>query len=249
MGIPTGLSLTNKAWWEADSGAYSDAGTTLAVNNSTVQQWTDQVSGITLSQATAGNRPTYKTGQQNGLPAIQFVAGSATHLDQASFTQTQALTAVWLGKIAAGTYIFDANANSSRVIQGLDLQSGSATNMSINAGTTFESSLAFDVTAYHLTIAVFSGTASFLMSDGLPILAGMIGSTTTGTNGMTSLRLGARYDATGPSSMFTAAFGIFGGAATAKDIVALGSQLGPKYGLTLIPQNVFISTSFRRFLA
>lgn len=70
--LPTDISgLT--LWCKADSGAYTDAGTTLATNGQTVQQWND-LSGNNnnFSQGTAGSRPTFTTDVQNGLPALVF---------------------------------------------------------------------------------------------------------------------------------------------------------------------------------
>lgn len=64
-------SVTPISWFSARTGCYSDAGTTPCVNNDTVQQMNDSGSASnTLTQATSGNRPTYKTGVQNGNPAI-----------------------------------------------------------------------------------------------------------------------------------------------------------------------------------
>src|SRR5580692_2641587 len=61
----SGLQL----WLKADAGVYSDAGTTLATNGQTVQQWNDQSgNGRHATQATSGNRPTYNTGKFNSLP-------------------------------------------------------------------------------------------------------------------------------------------------------------------------------------
>lgn len=76
---PLGYGPTG--WWKADAGVYSDAGSTLAVDTNTVQQWNDQSgNGRNLSQGTAGSRPTYRTNQLNGLPVIRF--GGATDDDR-----------------------------------------------------------------------------------------------------------------------------------------------------------------------
>lgn len=72
-------------WWlKANAEAYSNAGTTLAVDGATVRQWNDQSTvGNNASQATAGNRPTYRTNRINGYPTLEFTgnmfltAGSA----------------------------------------------------------------------------------------------------------------------------------------------------------------------------
>ncbi|MBL7892551.1 MAG: hypothetical protein JNL63_07970, partial [Bacteroidia bacterium] len=68
-----GDNTTNKLWLKADANVYSDAGTTLAVDGSLVQQWNDK-SGNTnnASQATSGNRPTYKTSIINSKPVLRF---------------------------------------------------------------------------------------------------------------------------------------------------------------------------------
>lgn len=67
-------------WISADSGAYTDAGTTLATNGQTVQQWNDRSgNGNHFSQGTGASRPTYVTGVQNGLPAIRFAGDFMTN--------------------------------------------------------------------------------------------------------------------------------------------------------------------------
>lgn len=60
-------------WLDALQGVYNDAGSTLATNGQTVQQWNDQSGkGHNVSQATSGNRPSFITGTQNGLPIVEF---------------------------------------------------------------------------------------------------------------------------------------------------------------------------------
>ncbi|HRK54245.1 MAG TPA: T9SS type A sorting domain-containing protein [Cyclobacteriaceae bacterium] len=64
---------TNEIWLMADKGAYTDAGITLAADLNTVQRWHDNSgNGRNAFQNTAGNRPIYRTGQDNGFPALQF---------------------------------------------------------------------------------------------------------------------------------------------------------------------------------
>jgi hypothetical protein len=68
-----GNQNTNKLWLMSTKGTFSDAGVTAAVNNGTVRQWNDQSgNGNHATQATAGNRPIYRTGQDNSQPALQF---------------------------------------------------------------------------------------------------------------------------------------------------------------------------------
>ena len=60
-------------WLKADAGAYTDAGTTLATNNQTIQQWNDQsCSGFNATQADASKRPTLHQYAFNGKPALWF---------------------------------------------------------------------------------------------------------------------------------------------------------------------------------
>lgn len=70
-------------WLQAETGAYTDAGTTLATNSQTVQQHNDQ-SGNTrhASQATSGSRPTYIASAINSKPALRF---SSKNLQTTSF--------------------------------------------------------------------------------------------------------------------------------------------------------------------
>lgn len=70
---PGGVAAT-KVWLRADEQVYVDAGTTLAANNQTVQQW-NTLGGVTAAnatQGTAGNRPTYLTNISNGNPVVRF---------------------------------------------------------------------------------------------------------------------------------------------------------------------------------
>lgn len=71
----TPASLTGLiGWYKSDAGVYVDAGSTLAANGQTVQQWNDQSgTGNHLTQAASGNRPVYTTGLLNGLPGLVFV--------------------------------------------------------------------------------------------------------------------------------------------------------------------------------
>ena len=68
-----GNSTSNRLWLKADAEVYNDAGTTIATNGNTVQQWNDvSGNGNHASQASSGNRPTYTTNIVNALPALDF---------------------------------------------------------------------------------------------------------------------------------------------------------------------------------
>ncbi len=70
---PGGVAAA-KVWLRADEQVYVDAGTTLATNGQTIQQWNTLggITGATASQSTAGNRPTYVTNVANGNPVVRF---------------------------------------------------------------------------------------------------------------------------------------------------------------------------------
>jgi lysophospholipase L1-like esterase len=72
-----------KLWLDASSGVTKD-GSTPAIDGDTVQQWNDlSVGGFNATQATAGNRPTYKTNIINGNPVLRF--NGAHNMTTASF--------------------------------------------------------------------------------------------------------------------------------------------------------------------
>jgi hypothetical protein len=67
-------------WLSASTQAFTDAGSTLAVDGQTVQQWSNQGSTTyNASQATAGRRPMYRTNVFNGNPVLRFTSAGATH--------------------------------------------------------------------------------------------------------------------------------------------------------------------------
>lgn len=80
MAISSPLDLPNLlAWYTADSQVYVDAGSTLATNTQTVQQWNDKSgNGYHLKQATSGKRPQYlSAGFNTSYPTVKFLASSA----------------------------------------------------------------------------------------------------------------------------------------------------------------------------
>lgn len=68
------------AWLSADKLAYTDAGTTLATDGQTVQQWNNQGSTTyNVSQGTSGRRPTLRTGIFNGNSVLRFTSSGGIH--------------------------------------------------------------------------------------------------------------------------------------------------------------------------
>jgi len=71
-----------KLWLDGTRGTYVDAGTTLATDGQTIQQWNDQSGqGNHATQAGAGARPTYRlTGGSNSKPALEFITANSNSL-------------------------------------------------------------------------------------------------------------------------------------------------------------------------
>lgn len=93
--IISGLQL----WLKAGTGAYHDAGSTLATNGQTVQQWNDQSgNGRNASQGTPGNRPTYQTGVYNGLSAIQLANVASQGFTSLGFNVGRPMTVALIEK-------------------------------------------------------------------------------------------------------------------------------------------------------
>jgi hypothetical protein len=94
----TPASAITAFWWDASDSAtvFTDAGTTLATNGQTVQQWNDKSGNSRhLSQATSTNRPTYTTGLLNSLAGVVFTNASGATTDimnSTSFSLGQPLT-------------------------------------------------------------------------------------------------------------------------------------------------------------
>lgn len=107
---PGGVAATT-VWLRADEDVYVNAGTTLATNGQTVQQWTTR-NGLTVataSQSTPANRPTYLTNIMNGNPVLRF--SSSNFLD--------------LGTLGIGT---TSDLNMSVVVRPSTLNGGTLTN-------------------------------------------------------------------------------------------------------------------------
>jgi lysophospholipase L1-like esterase len=94
-----------------NNGVYTDAGTTLATNGQTVEQWNDQSGNArNMTQATAGLRPVYTTGLLNGLSGVVFNGTAGEYLKNTALAfSDQAVTIFFVyavnARAIAGTYI------------------------------------------------------------------------------------------------------------------------------------------------
>ncbi len=140
-------------WLDAAGSVYSDAGTTLAANGATVQQWNDKSGrGFNAVQNTSGQRPTYLS-NVGGHPALQFssstrmLVGANSDFTSSAFTVFavfqrtgdkgyQAILNKGDGATAAGsTWALMASAADNNVAS-LDTFYGSTNNSNGYAGST-----------------------------------------------------------------------------------------------------------------
>lgn len=91
-----GSSASNVLWLMANSGVFSDAGITPAINGNNVQQWND-VSGnaVPTSQGTVSRRPNYVTNVLNGLPVLRYTSANNDLLTAVGMG-TANLASVWV---------------------------------------------------------------------------------------------------------------------------------------------------------
>jgi hypothetical protein len=185
----TPLSLSPALWAKADAGYYTDAGTALATDGQSVQQWSDQSgNGRHPSQATAGKRPLWIANGQNGLPVLRF-DGVDDYLKAAGFTLTQPETvfivykSITLGGSGTHDTIFDGNAT----IGGAFLSDVRPVTQ-INAGTSVPVATAAADGIFAVLVVQFSGASSFWRLDGTQVATGDAGA--NDMNGFTLAALG-----------------------------------------------------------
>ncbi len=99
--IPSPLDFSSLAIWiRADVGCYTDAAKTIpCVNNDAVYTWADQKGGYDFIQSTLANRPSYRAGVVNGLPALMFNAtNNSCTLKATQASIGQPYTICWVGQ-------------------------------------------------------------------------------------------------------------------------------------------------------
>lgn len=114
---PGGVSSSLALWLKADGELYSDvAGTTPITDGATVALWRDASAlGNSVSQATAGNRPTYRNNATqfvNYNPVLQFTMGS-------SYLQTSSVSSALNNNITGFTaHRFAGNTSNWNAVMG-----------------------------------------------------------------------------------------------------------------------------------
>ena len=164
-----GLTL----WLKADVGAYQDSGgTTPCTNGTTVAVWKDQSgNGNDASQVTGAARPTFTTGELNGLPGVVFNDSPPTYLATSAFSLPQPCTVAFLAKTLNGSilqYYADGTSLNTRNV----LLDPNDTTMSLYAGAVASATTPAQ-TSFFAAIAVFNNASSVI---------NVMGTETTGLN-------------------------------------------------------------------
>jgi hypothetical protein len=103
-------------WFKADSSVFSDAGSTPATNGGTVEQWNDQSgNAVHASQATSGSRPTYRTNQINGLPAVDFATSKWMSFTEQTVTDFTIFVVAKQGSASAVKTVIGGSNTSSKI--------------------------------------------------------------------------------------------------------------------------------------
>lgn len=207
------------AWWAADRLGYPVA------DGATVATWRDlSGNGRDASQATAGSRPTYRTGRAGGRPALVFDGGD--YLDSSWTAITQPITIVSVNTFPASVGdVYDGSSGASNRTA-FWCENGSA--IYIYAGG---SSLNSTVTAPQpLSVYVneFNGSSSSVRQNSTVKVTG-----NPGTTGSAGLRIGHESSLFGSYGFDgdIAEILVYAKALTAAEKRRLEVHLGAKYGI------------------
>ena len=218
-------------WLDAEQGVYKDAGTTLAANNETVQQWNDQSgNGNHVSQSTAVNRPTYKTSGINSKASIDF-DGIGDFMDSTTPV------------VSAPNTVFAVFNQTTNTINGgvvWDSDSGDRHNFfwrnssgfyeaaAVNAEVTTISTL----TADYIAAVVYNGASSSIHMNGADVGDGSVD---LGSNSLNGITVGAlRSNITGwYMDGQIAELVVYNSVLSTADRQAVETYLADKWGITL----------------
>ncbi len=218
-----GLAL----WFDATRNVYSDAGTTLATNGQTVQQWNDlSTSAKNLTQASAGARPTYNTNVKNGLPAITF-DGVSNKMTTGAMTLNQPAHAFCV--VDQVTYIVDGGLyDGVNNDQFTVYQTSGAGNLQQYSGTDTGNLQNLAIGTYGVLECQFNGPSSFSrVNNGSKLVTTK---TLTGTPG--GLVLGIETTEFN-SNVIYGEFIVYNVALSDSDAAKVSRYLGAKWGITV----------------
>lgn len=157
--------------WRADSIAQAD--------NTAVASWPNLNGGVDLAQATSGDRPTYRTGRQNGKPAVAWPtsAGGTVHLLSTAFaTQAQPVTFVGILKPSdiSNMEFFHWGGTAEMYIESSKWNSWTGASSIASAGAPTPN-------AWVVWTFVVNGASSAMYINGTQVATGNAGSLSLGT--------------------------------------------------------------------
>lgn len=164
-------------------------------DGSSVSSWTSRTGSNNLSQATAANQPTYKTGIRGGQPVVRFDGAASPNQDRmtASFTKSQPFSAVSVfvmnSGVAPGAYLFDGAASSNRAVIAINASGSSSDDGKpfIFAGSVLQENT--DIRgSWQILGSIWDTTSSRLFRNGSQKATGGVGSNTFG-----GISVGERY--------------------------------------------------------
>lgn len=163
-----------------------------------IDSWSDiSGSGNNASQATAGARPTYKTGVQGGQPIARFDGGDVMSGSISTSTSGMTVVAVWkqttgvqfagilTGNIGSGNDFNDGFVFTAEF-------DGSTKDIAWGAGNTSATFLYADtdVSSFNIASATRSGTSGVIYKNGSQVQSGTLASD---TETLTGYVIGGRY--------------------------------------------------------
>lgn len=206
-----------RAWYRADAGLLDASDAPITVDGTAIKTWQDQSgNGHHLTQATAGKRPTYKTGAMNGLPGVRCdgVSRFLDHLAGADIVAgtTLTLAVVHVRRVAHANSILVSCHNSPRAVDWDDASqfeyhtggAGTATAVYRNATLTNSGFFATDGTPA-LDVVWFDGTQANQRSNGATA-APVPAAASTGSFAIDHLVIGAGWSASAAAAFSQADF-------------------------------------------
>lgn len=210
-------------WLKADALALNDG--------DAVGTWADSSGNARDAvQASAGNKPVFKTNILNGKPVVRFDGVNHQFLRTAAFSSVFTSTTIFI--VGKGT----GNGVTTRYIDGITSNHRQhmlyvTAKYWMTAGTDLNGGTAD--TNYHVIVSNFNGASSSIFVDGTSIVTG-----NAGTNGMDGATIGSDYvaDTLGNGANHTGDIAeviVYSPTLSAVDREIVEDVLGAKYAITM----------------
>ncbi len=226
----SGLAL----WLKSDTGVFSDAGTTPAVADGSIQQWNDQSGNNShVLQGTAGSRPILKTSIINGFPSVRFTGASNHFLKSSAFgaaiSPPFVMVMVYFMRVINGGTFVDGNATSQAMVD----NPGTSAIRIQNTNSSVTSNTSVQTTSWSIL------TGGFFVGAGNPriryngVNQVIAANNTVDAVNMTALTLGCRGSGGTNADVDFAEFMIYNRRLSTQEMIAVEHGLGTKYAISL----------------